>query len=304
MIAITTGFKFADIDAVASSFALHELYSLLGKESRIILPLNFSSSITSEMYNWFDKDIVISLQDYSYPEEEINILDVSEQAFISPKINRSKISLLYDHHYGFEEQWVDYNIPEFKIEHIGATATQVFELFCKYGLLDKMSSNTANLLYVTIITHTLNLKSKVTTARDIEAVKQLENHISINRDWIANYYALLEKEVLANIQDTIENDTKFSNIQGVEIAFGQLELWDGAQFIENHLEEIESSMKVSNHAEWLFSIPSISEGKNYVITNSERIKTLLIDMLSFRFTSNQGESETLLLRKEILKVIQ
>jgi len=304
MIAITTGKIFADIDAIASSFALQEIVKALGKDSNIVLPHRFSASISESLLKWFDKGKIISIDEYQYPEDEIYILDISEQAFLSPHLDLNKVTLLYDHHFGFEHEWKKYNIKDLKIEKIGATATQVFELYTHNNVLDKLTTNIANLLYVTILTHTLNLNTGVTTDRDRKAIQILKNYITINESFIEQYYNEVEKDVLDNISTSVINDTKFATIQGKEVAFGQLELWNAKKIILEKSLNIVQSLLSTNREEYLFSSPSISEGKNYAFTNSVRIEELLINRLDFKRVDNLLISDKLLLRKEILKEIQ
>lgn len=304
MIAITSGIKFTDIDMLTCCFAMKEICTLLNKESRIILPLNYSPSIIPEMFSWCNISEIISIEDYEYPEEEIYIFDISEQAFLSPKLDFNKVKLLYDHHHGFEEEWKDYKIDDLKIEKIGASATQVFELYKRYNLLDKISTNIANLIYVTIITHTLNFNSGVTTERDRIALKEVSKYCTIDMNWIADYYKIVEKEILANLYNSIVNDTKISTIQGNQVAFGQIELWEGNHLIISKKEEIIKALQEPKLEEYLFSVPSISEGKNYVFTNSFRLEKLLIELMNFQKAGDLLISNKLYLRKEILKIIQ
>lgn len=61
--------------------------------------------------------------------------------------------------------------------------------------------------------------------------------------------------------------------------------------------------KVMNkYSDWLLTIPCISEGKNYLFSNSENIKKILSSKMQIKWNNISGETEKLYLRKEILKI--
>lgn len=304
MIALTSGDRFTDIDALASCLAMNELLTLRDIPSRVILRKSYSSSIVSEMYSWFSDNSIIETKDYTYPEEEVYMFDISEQEFISPLLDLSKITLLYDHHFGFSEQWSSFTIPNLKIERIGATATQVFEDYVTYGKIERISPNIANFLYTTIVTHTLNFTAEVTTSRDSNAAETLKQFTSVNDQWIPHYYDLLEAGIYQNVFDAVKNDTKIAAIEGTAIAFGQLEMWNGDELIQKHHETITTALTSFGLQEYLFSTPSLSHRKNFAFTNSSRIEKLLTEKLGFIKQGDILKSPKLMLRKEILKVIQ
>jgi hypothetical protein len=102
------------------------------------------------------------------------------------------------------------------------------------------------------------------------------------------------------------NDVKFVCIGG-DIAFGQLELWDGNEFIENNIEKIYEIMNRIDIPDWLMLVPSISEENSYICTNSKRIRDFLLVKLDFKevptkrnHSKKYFDSKTLYLRKDIL----
>ena len=60
-------------------------------------------------------------------------------------------------------------------------------------------------------------------------------------------------------------------IKGKEVAFGQLEMWDGNKLIINHKNHIKKALIGTERSEWVFSTPSISKGVTYAFSNSSRV---------------------------------
>jgi len=60
-------------------------------------------------------------------------------------------------------------------------------------------------------------------------------------------------------------------------------------------------MQRHNYTDWLFSCISISEGKNYLLSNSGKLKKILGTKIKAKFEGNIGTTENLWLRKEIVR---
>lgn len=83
----------------------------------------------------------------------------------------------------------------------------------------------------------------------------------------------------------------------------QIEMWDAkiALGSRNFLDAIETLSSV--YSQWFLTMPSISEGKNYLYANTDEIKESLTKHLDAIFEGNHGCTPKLWLRKEILKKI-
>lgn len=295
-IVVTSGKRFVDIDGLASLIA----YTEIPPEKAIAVvagPLN--NSITPTIKKW-PLNYATSVQG---EDLEFVIVDVSEFQEFPNFVKKEKIIEIYDHHFGFEKNW-EYLGEKSVIAEVGACATLIWEEFKKRNPNKKISPLSANLLYTAIASNTLNFHLPLTNERDRRAFQELKPFIDLPNGWIAKYYQDIELDVYLNPKEAIVGDTKIQMIKGQECAFGQLELWNSKPFILEHSEEIEAALKDFSAELWLFSSPSISEGRNYLYTKSETLKNYLRGVLDITFEGNIGTTTKLWLRKEILKLIQ
>ena len=61
---------------------------------------------------------------------------------------------------------------------------------------------------------------------------------------------------------------------------------------------------MSDHSDWLLTMPSISEGRNYFITNSEKVKHIIAEKINSDWNDFDAKTQKLYLRKEILKILE
>lgn len=230
-------------------------------------------------------------------------MDVSEPEHFPLYIPQENIVEIYDHHFGFEEYWKNKIGVNSKIEPVGACATLIWEEYCKRGNKKNISSLSANLLALAIVSNTLNFKATITKERDRQALASLENFITLERNWIANYFNEQTKDILSNIKTAINGDKKIQKIPNLSITvvIGQLELWEAGQFITDHQKEIKKILSDCGEELWFMSCPSISEGINYFYTNNLKIKDLLTSKLEAKFDGDIGKTPRLWMRKEILQ---
>ena len=83
-------------------------------------------------------------------------------------------------------------------------------------------------------------------------------------------------------------------------AIFQIELYNAAEVIKNQKIIPENFMK---DRDWLLTMPSVSEGKNYLITNSEVIKKVTSEKIKSNWDGLCAQTDKLYLRKEILKIL-
>jgi len=163
----------------------------------------------------------------------------------------------------------------------------------------------ANLLYTAIFANTLNFQASVSTERDKRAFEQVRKFTQLSPDWPEIYYSELARAVFANPREAIIKDTKVvTNKAGEKMAIGQIELWSGKKFITRFQKQISEVLENFGYKTWFLTLPSISEGKNYLFTQSEAAKKLLIRLLKIKFIGDIATTDKLYLRKELLKKLQ
>ena len=294
---VTTGKRFVDIDGLACVIAYQEIPP--ERPLAVIYgPLN--SSVTDTIRNW-PLPYLTALQPGDY---KFVIVDVSEKKELPSFVQKENVIEIYDHHFGFESSWQHLG-KKAKIEVVGACATIIWEEFVSSHPHSIMSPLAANLLYTAILSNTLNFQASITTERDKKAFNELKNFINLPETWIAQYYQDQEVNIYLNPEQAVANDTKIQVIKGLKCAIGQMELWNSEDFIKEHQNEIESTLRNFDTEHWFFTSPSIGEGRNYIFTKSETIKNLFRSVMSIDFFGTDiGVTKKLWLRKEILRMIQ
>lgn len=302
MIIITAGEKYTDIDAFACAIAYKEFLGLQNKEAHIVLPGALNHSVTNSLKNQLQDlfTTVVPTGEHNYV-----IVDVSEPDHIARFVDQLKIIKIFDHHFGFEKYWQDkLTIKDSIIEPIGACATLIWEEFVKEHKQQQISVVSAQVLAYAILSNTLYFNAQITDERDRIAYSELKQIANISDEDEKNYFIEQERFVFDNIKKTIAEDTKIQTIPGsIEpLVIGQLELWNGKEFI-NQNESIIKKTLLTFGNEWYMSVLSISEGKNYLYTQSENIKKLLAEAIGAVFEGYKGVTKKLWLRKETLRNI-
>ncbi len=296
---ITAGETFADIDAFACAVAYSELLKLEGKSNEVVLPGVLNSSITPTILSW---NIKYQTQPSS-ADSPVVLVDISELVHVAKFVKPENIVEVYDHRFGFQDFWNEKLGDNSHVEYVGACATLIWDQYKKRGFENKISHESANLLTIAILSNTLDFGSAVTTERDVKAYDELKKYINLPTDWAKQYFSEVEKDIFHNVGNAIANDTKTLHIEKVPfpVVMGQLELWDASSFIKGHKDELKAALQKFGHPDWFVSIPSISEKRNYMYTESEKIKELLKKIIKIDFDGDVGVTDKLWLRKEIRK---
>ncbi len=296
---ITAGETFTDIDVLACAVGYSELLTLEGKKNEVVLPGVFNSSITPILRAW-DLKYATTPTD---PDSDVVLVDVSELAYVAKFVQPQQVVEIYDHRFGFQDFWKEKLGAHAHIEFVGACATLIWEEYKKRGFANKISPLSANLLTIAILSNTLNFGASVTDERDIVAFEELKKYIDMPDDWTGNYFEEVEKDIYKDVGQAITSDTKTLSLPTVDfpIVMGQLELWDASTFLTQHKLKAKTALEKFGQAEWFLSIPSISEKKNYMYTESKKIKELLPKIIPISFDGDVGVTDTLWLRKEIRK---
>jgi len=300
-IIVTAGQEFADIDILACAISYNELLTKEGKDSLIVLPGEFNKSITGDVKNWIKRPTK------KLPPEDVSfvIVDISQPEHLAKFVVPEKIIELYDHHFGYEKVWQKLTKGRIVIEPVGACATLIWEEYKKRGFEKEISQVSARLIVTAIVSNTLNFKATVTDKRDLRAYDKLIGIAKLPYNWTEKYFEEQEASVFKNPQKEIKNDThveKFPNSEE-KLIIAQIELWDSRKFIDNYKEDIKKALESFKTPLWFLTSPSISEGKNYIYCENERVKDMLRQKLNIVFKNNIGTTKNLILRKEIKRVI-
>lgn len=304
---ITAGFGATDIDALACSVAYQELLTLQKVNSGIYINQDYTISVPEMVKDW-GLPLNVSEEELLKQENEFVLVDFSDPHKLMINVDKDKIVEVYDHHFfGFENYWPKLIEEKAVIEAVGSCASLIWRAFKNKGLLAKMSLRSARFIYAAIISNTLNIQAGVTTDLDKEAVSDVVERCSLDEAWIGEYYRQIEKELLKDPINTIDNDTRLYEISNKTWVIGQLELWDAKDFVENNtalLEEFIASKEKNSADLGFLTIVSIKEGKNYIIPRDDESATILNSKLELLEQEGILLTKKLLLRKEIYKLLE
>lgn len=287
---------YADVDVYASILAYADLLHRKNKAAQVYIPKAPNYSAPQELRL---PDLENRKFDFS-PQDQAIILGISIPEAIYRLVPSDQILTLIDHHFGYEDYWRREIGERALIEPIGAVATLIFERWQQSQKLNEMSAALAKLLLAAILDNTLNFNAEITTPRDRIAAKELAEIIGLPlADFTAWYFSTVSQAIMEDIEAAILADRKIDET----LAFYQLTFWDARELLPKFSEIHQKLDKVSST--WVLNLISVSEGYNYLLTNSASLKKILIKLLNLKPGENGLLiSDRLYLRKEILKLMQ
>ena len=296
---ITAGSTYLDIDAYACAVSLAELFKLCGREAIAYSNATYNYSICPFL---IEKGQVLNELPDGLKREDVQyvIVDLSDPDYISESVPLEKVVELYDHHAGFEEYWKDRIGEESHIEFIGAAATLIYREWKKRGMQDKMSRTSALLLIAAILDNTLDLTASNTTKEDIDAFNELCQKENIDRAWCDSYFASVQKQVEADLENAIFGDIKM--LRGNKILpprIAQICVWD-AKSVLGKLPLIRAWFERINES-FMINIIDIKERCSYFICDDSAYQTKIEKVFDLEFTEGVARSGISYLRKQIIK---
>lgn len=293
---ITSGNPYIDIDAYASCIAYAELLKLKGVKAKAVSTAKINESITESLLK-----LDFKLDNYQKDKnDEFIILDISNKEYFDSIVIENKVIEVIDHHFGHEEYWKDKLGNKAKIEHIGAVASVIVELYEKEKIIEKMPKDIAYLLMSAILDNTLNFKAKSTTDRDKFAYKKLEKISNCEENYIEKYFLECQLKIQKNLKKAIENDTKIENINILlPKVFSQLTVWDKTSILDNKNIIYETLEQFDTN--WMMNLICLKDEKSYIIVSNTEVQRRLEDLLQSKFIDDIMQLDHVWLRKEIIK---
>jgi len=296
---ITVEKSFCDIDSLACAVAYKELLEKIGQPAVVFIPGQLNYSVGKTMNNLNLEYETVCPAD----AEKFVIVDVSNPDKFHKEVKTEQVVEIFDHHPGFEQFWAERLGEKSHIKSIGACATLIWEAFKKAGVEKNISSASANLLSAAIVSNTLNFNSPITSPRDHKAFEELKTFVDLPANWIEKYYAGCEEKILTDLESALRNDTKIEKIPGQNepLVIGQLETWHPEKILDNNQFKIGQILKNMNSKHWMFNLLSLSEKKNYILTDDLETQIFLSDWLKISFNDNLAITNSFVLRKMIMK---
>ncbi len=223
------------------------------------------------------------------------LVDMSSTRGMPKVVDPKRVLMVIDH------RPVDLNhvrriFPNAKIliEPVGAAATIVAEMMKEIG------RKTACLIYGAIISNTLNLRSKVTTERDLKVLERCRSICKKAPKLAREMLVYKTEKYLSALEDAIRADFKEWGPFGI----AQLEVFGAEKFLErlNELIEILDKIRKEKKLEYtVLNIPDIKAGKTYVIFADQASAGFFGRVLGRSFRFPVAELDGCVLRKEYRK---
>lgn len=297
MIIVTAGNKYLDIDAYASGIAYANLLRLKGENA-----IFASSAILNGSIPRFILDLGFKIERNYAPktDDQFIVVDLSNPEYIDRIVKPENIIEIIDHHTGFENYWKD-KCPS-QIEFIGSVATIVFEKYEKANMLESLSPELCKLLICAILDNTLNLKSDITTERDIEAYKKLQKLSGLNKSFDEAYFLSCQEEINADVVGSILRDIKQVSEKMLPSHVGQLTIYD-KEVVFADMDSISKSLDAIGE-DWMLNLICLKDGKSYIFAGNQPTKDNLQKLFESSFKGNVLTLPKFKLRKEIIKLAQ
>lgn len=307
MFIVTAGQAFNDIDAFAGCIAYAHLLRLEGREAEVVFVGPLNHSVTQLAYQQ-SSDF---LTEYSLkPEDQLVYIDLSgPENFAFAGEPEGRIAEIYDHHYGFEQYWIDRLGERSHIERVGAVATLIWEEYVKRGKSEEILSSDVNLLLLAILQNTLNFTAPDTNERDRAAFDQLLARSTLPADWQQTYWRQATEAIEQDFVRALKDDTKvFSDFASDRsLVFSQLELGVVENgFFERHRPEIDQFWAQTEGAIGLLNLSDVARGRSIVYCSDRDWLRSIAPKLGVDRTDSDGGWVELPItqRKKILAKIQ
>jgi nanoRNase/pAp phosphatase (c-di-AMP/oligoRNAs hydrolase) len=295
---ITSSYPFIDIDAYGAMVGYAELLRVQGLNAHAATTAKLNESIPESLRS-LGAPVEIGYR--PEPGDTFGVVDISAPADFDPMVNPQRLTEIIDHHPGFENYWAQYLRGGADIQVIGACCTMIYERWAQASLLNTMTSRTAMLLAAGILDNTLNFQARITTMRDKQAYRDLEQIARLPQGWAATYFTDCQQSIEHNLEEAIKNDTKVIEFRGHPdmYAVGQIVIWDAQSIINDHLPTIQKVVS-GIKPNWFMNVVSIKGDRSYFVCDDKAIQTWLSGLLGVKFTGNIAPADRLWLRKEIM----
>ena len=298
---IVTSYKNPDLDGISCMYAYSEFLNKknICSDYYIIGIPRKEVEIVCEMFN-------IKLNGLKQWEKNCKVIlvdlnNVKRLDFILPE----DVTEIIDHHVKTEDCAKCVN-AKVQIELIGAAATLVAEKFKNENV--EISRESAILLYYGIISNSINLKSKVTSKKDIEITEWLKSKCKeISEEKIEEIFTEKSNIDTSNLRKEIEAEyvVEYKN---KKITLGQLEIVNVKEFLkenESRLKEILNEIKKEKGIDYIFiNCVDILKGENIILTIDKETENFLYDEFGFEFEDGKSCLKKFVQRKEIMNELR
>lgn len=298
---IVITYKNADLDCVASAYAYAEYLNKTGSTASYYINgiVQDEVSIVCDIFN-----ICLSNKVKEIGEEKIIVVDTNTLSSIDCVKPQNIIEFIDHHPDSGDIKFCENAI--LKLYEVGAVCTIIAEMF-KENNID-ISKESTVLLYYGIISNTVNLKSKVTTQRDIDILEWLKKQCNeINENLVQKIFEEKSKIDIKHLRRVMEIEEKFM-VDNDEMIIGQLEITNALEFFyeyKNKIDEIILKVYDDYKVKYVFiNIIDILNGYHLIYALDKTSIIYLEDKFNVIFTNGIYKENSIVLRKEIKKYLK
>lgn len=293
---LVTSYLNADLDGVSSAYAYAEYLRKTGEEAEAAI---FGDMHVEARYvvNLIEAEVK-EIDDFQEKFDRVVLVDDSRLGGLPKQINPEEVTEIIDHRE--IDELKEFPNAEIQIEKVGAAATLIAERFRSNNI--PISDNAAVLLYGGIASNTMNFQANVTTERDRDMARWLEEQTEIPENMVREMF-MEKSQIEGDLKEVLLGDWKEVGMKGKTIGIAQLEIVDIEQFVRKNKTEIEDALNEINSEKDLdyiyLTMADLEQGYNILISTDEDTKRVLSKALDIEFSGINARKQDMLLRKEI-----
>jgi len=295
---LVTGYINMDLDGAASAYAYAEFLNKQGKTAvaGIFGKLHQEAEF---VFKQFKIEPLANAAKMDY--EEVVLVDASDAKWIDSRIRLGQVVAVFDHRQ--VNQVFEFKRAKIQIELVGAAATLVAEQFFESNVL--MSVDTAKLLYLAIVSNTINFKADVTTKRDVKVAERLFKISGLPAGFVLKMFEYKSK---------FKHDLKTTMVEFTGINYSlstgivQLEILEADDFVKNNFDKIVlylNQIKQEKKLDFIFlTCIDIGRGFNLIVAADKSSKKLVSDIFKVKFRDNITRFHNIIMRKQMWTLIK
>ena len=294
-----------DLDGLACAYAYAMLLNMIkkNKDAEYVCGIygNFQPEVEF-MINYF------KIKDFAHnPGDKFDsfiIVDASDIKGMPECIEPNSVVEVIDHRESHKAKELFPN-SKIQIELIGAAATLIFERFRENNI--EINIISGFLLYGAIHSNSLNLKSGITSKRDVLAASYLKDKFDIRNDFVFNMFKYKTGKIFINLEKNIVNDFKIIESDIGSIGIAQIEGVNVLDLININLLDIKLALKKikdNNNLDYIFlTSVDIRNNKNFFIVVENETQKMLEIKMNLVFNRGVSVLDKMILRKQIIPLL-
>jgi inorganic pyrophosphatase/exopolyphosphatase len=285
---------------VAGAYAYAELLDKTGRKAIVVV----SGKPHPEAQFVLDHFFIKLLDDEHLLKnaKEIILVDVSDPDWVSKNIDPKNVVEVIDHRQVHAVE--KFSNAKSQVELVGAAATLVAERLTKAKY--DISKKAAAMLYLAIVSNTINFKAKVTTDRDRKAARILKLKGEVTDKFVHEMFE--HKSAFREpLKDVFQADNAIIYLGPVAQSMIQLEILEAEKFVNENLAEIKdvlSEIKAKDRLDYIYlTCIDLEKGENFFVVADKESEKVFYEIMGVKF-ANGIARHPIMMRKEIIALFR